>query len=999
MKRTLLFITVMLSFIVLIACEKTSVEVTVNTSSVSLQVGQTEQLTITTTDEEGYIITSNNASIATVSESGLITAVAVGETKIKVEAKSNSKVFKEVAVTVTKEYLVSIKEVESPLFEGSTYQLIYTANDDVIFTSSSSAVTVNNTGLLTAVSVGTAIITIQSAKNANVKASINVTVIEALSELVIDFADVHNAGTLKQLGILNAPENASGLFIYESSDETIAKVSETGMVSFLKEGLVEFTVKLANDEEISAKKTVVVKNIIIVDATKVSGDKVTQDGLEFVFGDKLFATLDEALRNTLEGTKVHVFAGNYESEATVKDDFVEIIGQTGATMKARLTLSSSNVSISNLSFAQNGSVEANEDISNITLKNNKFENITAQVAAIRLEKVSNVTIESNTFNQVAKAAIELVDLKDGNVTIHKNTISNVETAVKMDGDIETNSIVMITRNNVSTVKVGFDVQTKQKLKLGYARFNSVENYTEFAAKAYQGSDFDFTLNYWGTIDLDLNKFVNISQRYLAGNYETKASITAENKVIDGQPLKILVTNGIDEIRVNDSYRLSWEFLPYETTALVRFITSNAEVLMVSNNGTLEGKKSGLATITARLSANTSINTPMEISVTTDPGIDLTPSKKEQGLLVGEPFSLTANPFPYILKNEEVIFESNNPSVATIDNTGKVTSLSAGEVKFTAKLATDHHVIAEYYATFYSSLDSQNSLLDFLTVNQVAFTEAFTYTASGVGLTYTVTQYESVSRYYFDELVVNDTKMVPVSNGIRPGSSRNPIPAGLPRYNDKHVYWVIIHDTANTDSSSSALSHANYLLQHANSGTVLNTSWHYTIDDIDIYQHIPEDEVAYHAGDGSNLPGQGSYTGGGNRNGIGIETSVALTDDLWRVWQRTAKFAAEALVRWNLPRTHLKYHRDFSGKICPNVLITSGLIQYFELFADIEYKIATEHANAQIMFESHNTDLLDHTGRIVKMPEKATNVSYTITVTENGVTSSRTFQVLIPGTVR
>src|SRR5690606_28902725 len=122
-------------------------------------------------------------------------------------------------------------------------------------------------------------------------------------------------------------------------------------------------------------------------------------------------------------------------------------------------------------------------------------------------------------------------------------------------------------------------------------------------------------------------------------------------------------------------------------------------------------------------------------------------------------------------------------------------------------------------------------------------------------------------------------------------------------------------------------------------------------------------------------------------------------DIWRVWQRTAKFATNRMVYYNLPRSHFKFHRDFSGKNCPNTLLTAGLANYFQEMADIEYKIWSEYANAQIDFVSHNTDILDHHGRIIAKPDHATAVSYTISVNVNGSTQQRTFTVNVPGTIR
>ena len=48
------------------------------------------------------------------------------------------------------------------------------------------------------------------------------------------------------------------------------------------------------------------------------------------------------------------------------------------------------------------------------------------------------------------------------------------------------------------------------------------------------------------------------------------------------------------------------------------------------------------------------------------------------------------------------------------------------------------------------------------------------------------------------------------------------------------------------------------------------SWHYTVDDLSIYQHLPDGERAYHAGDGGSGPG--------NATSIGIEICVDAGGD-------------------------------------------------------------------------------------------------------------------------
>ena len=58
-----------------------------------------------------------------------------------------------------------------------------------------------------------------------------------------------------------------------------------------------------------------------------------------------------------------------------------------------------------------------------------------------------------------------------------------------------------------------------------------------------------------------------------------------------------------------------------------------------------------------------------------------------------------------------------------------------------------------------------------------------------------------------------------------------------------TYLITVHDTGSTMSAAewNRLETTNDERQ---------TSWNFTVGDTDIYQHVPLDEVAWHAGDGS-----------------------------------------------------------------------------------------------------------------------------------------------------
>jgi len=66
-------------------------------------------------------------------------------------------------------------------------------------------------------------------------------------------------------------------------------------------------------------------------------------------------------------------------------------------------------------------------------------------------------------------------------------------------------------------------------------------------------------------------------------------------------------------------------------------------------------------------------------------------------------------------------------------------------------------------------------------------------------------------------------------------------------------FIVVHDTASGAPTADAKAHRNWLMSMAtNPESKTCVSWHFTVDDHSIYQHIPTNEVAYHAGDGTRV---------------------------------------------------------------------------------------------------------------------------------------------------
>lgn len=130
-----------------------------------------------------------------------------------------------------------------------------------------------------------------------------------------------------------------------------------------------------------------------------------------------------------------------------------------------------------------------------------------------------------------------------------------------------------------------------------------------------------------------------------------------------------------------------------------------------------------------------------------------------------------------------------------------------------------------------------------------------------------------------------------------------------------------HDTGNPGARTNAESHARWMAAgcpDAN-GNPTYTSWHFTVDDGRAIQHIPLNEVAWHAGDGSNGPG--------NRTSIAIEECVNSDRNAAKTRANAAELHAFLIRELKLQGGTVNgcvQHNYWSGKNCPEVIRNAGL---------------------------------------------------------------------------
>lgn len=140
----------------------------------------------------------------------------------------------------------------------------------------------------------------------------------------------------------------------------------------------------------------------------------------------------------------------------------------------------------------------------------------------------------------------------------------------------------------------------------------------------------------------------------------------------------------------------------------------------------------------------------------------------------------------------------------------------------------------------------------------------------------------------------------IQNIIKKGKPNRPAKSMKPTH-------ITIHETGNYSSGADAKAHASYL-----QNTTAKVSWHYTVDENVAYQHVPDNEVAYHAGSTK-----------GNNCSIGIEICVNKNGDFNRACENTISLVRMLMKKHKIPIDNVVQHNHWNGKNCPENLRVNG----------------------------------------------------------------------------
>lgn len=286
-----------------VAVESVSLDVT----TLSLVKGDTESLTATVSPAKAtnkkVTWSSSDKSVATVDDSGKVTAVASGTSTITVTTEDGAKTATCV-VTVTNPVTgLTLNKTATSLARGDSETLTYTVTptDADAYTvswksSNADVASVDNTGKITAVGKGTATITVtltRTADQTTIEKTCAVTVTVPLEGITLNVSSLDlDEGEMAQLSVTPTPSDAElGTVTWSSSDKSVATVDDNGEVTAVAAGTTTITARAGNQ---SATCTVVVNKVPVANVT-ASVTELQCSDLEY--GYTITSTAEVVLRN------------------------------------------------------------------------------------------------------------------------------------------------------------------------------------------------------------------------------------------------------------------------------------------------------------------------------------------------------------------------------------------------------------------------------------------------------------------------------------------------------------------------------------------------------------------------------------------------------------------------------------------------------------------------------------------------------------------------------
>ena len=301
-----------------------------------------------------------------------------------------------------------------------------------------------------------------------------------------------------------------------------------------------------------------------------------------------------------------------------------------------------------------------------------------------------------------------------------------------------------------------------------------------------------------------------------------------------------ITNEITRLLKLSTHQLTWNIGPQNATfKKVEFRSSDDGILKVSEDGLIEAVGIGHAKVLITVLGNTALNKEIDIDVYVDPYID--------GEFVDQTYvvkneSILLNATSISETSDSLVWKSNTPGIATVNNEGVVTGVKEGLAEIVVHTSKDENIKFTFYVTVFD--EEPTGILKLLVEsnNKEVYTKDNLLIGIKIGSdgAYYSDIVGSVSKLLFEEYEVHDDYYLANPNNK---STLNGDGIG-------GIDFITVHYAADMPYSSSAMYNGGKNLasynQSCNNGAS-QASWHYSVGNDGIWACQNEAYGAWHAG--------------------------------------------------------------------------------------------------------------------------------------------------------
>ena len=261
---------------------------------------------------------------------------------------------------------------------------------------------------------------------------------------------------------------------------------------------------------------------------------------------------------------------------------------------------------------------------------------------------------------IRKNGADVIGLEKDNGTYLKQIVVDTDKLTTLD-DLQADRVEIVAANADVKITASTIVKEIYVTDKGYGRIDLSGTIGKLQA------DNNVTVKGYGRID------------------EKSGNVTVEPGVKIGVTSVTLDKTDLT-LDVNDTEKLTATVNPNDATnKTVTWKSDKPEIVEVDSNGNVTAKAAGTATITATADGKSASCKVTVNGQTTVPVASVELNQTTLELIAGKEATLTATVKPDDATNKTVTWSSNNETVATVDNNGKVTAKAAGEATITAKV--------------------------------------------------------------------------------------------------------------------------------------------------------------------------------------------------------------------------------------------------------------------------------------------------------------------------